>query len=847
MGFLNWLKKGSNKGEGQPAREEKAIIPSTTLNKSFPKSNKFLSNIKSPMFKLNNTIQLPIERNISWDNIFITGKRTEKLPGFDLRSKRKVKLHHYDTHSFVIELNKELCIIEPNNIRKISLNHELIEDMRVIEAKKGYAILSYENSIGYLDFNTCLVTLFQFNWHPFRIECGDEFWLVSTRETTEGPGELYCFSLNAELLWGLRFEEEFQTLFGIIKATGYHLFISEDNKQILVSTMDRVYRLDNKGTLISRIALAELREAEIRLEEAKRRSNLPKNPRTKEEMIQVIAADMSERFISGMTRDATLNSPLVGLILGPHINNVYVFESQGRLTSWDQEGNLLWLYSFNEEGYFINWIDKSIVVSFRSGNTIWLNENGVTQLSAKLPKQARAVLSIPEQERYLIVCEDGRRYELNKQTGELIQGPEGNKEMRLFSFQGRILFYDGYLWASPIDHNWETYLPEKAIRAASSKDISLNETAPQAKLNKQFSKIWTLNNSKNTQIDYYSVDKKNNLIYIGQRKRVLSSKEKEMEAKALSNNCFARWNEISCYDFSLKQLWSHSFFSELTLLTMSPSGDSIFVGLWDAGLSHDPGKLAILDSKGTKRLELITAANPVFINFFDDNYGILEIAQGDPYTIQRINQSKWAIERLLNSAKEIALFKSGLNKATLGNYRIMRNDKKSYQISYLGKVCNFNLGAAIYDAVLLANSDELLLRIGNKTLRAFSSSLEISWEIKNKTNIKSVIKGREGILILSKEEIIFYNLNGGLIWRLGCPPNAEYNTAVWLEKHNAFLWGVGDWNYYQVSLISPEGQIRISQLFKEVALNSYHPGISMLDNEMNFVLKIAGSINCYDI
>lgn len=848
MGFFNWLKKSSNKDDEQPAKVEKAIISSTiTPDTSFPKSNKIFSNIKSPMFEANDTIQLQIEGNISWDNIFIAGKNTEKLPGFDLRSKRKVKLHYYDPHYFIIESNNELCIIEPNNIRKISLKHNLIEDMRVVEAKKGYVILSHENLIGHLDFNTCLVNLFQFNWHPFRIECGDEFWLVSTRETTEGPGELYCFSLNAELLWGLRFEEEFQTLFGTIKATGYHLRISEDNKQILVSTMDRVYRLDHKGKLISRIALAELREAEIRLEETKRRSNLPKNPRNKEEVIQVIAANMSEQFIAGTTRNATLNSPFVGFALDPQTKNVYILESQGRLTSWDPEGNLLWLYSFNEEGYFINMVDGSIVVSFRSGNTIWLDEKGVTLLSAKLPKQARAVLPIPEQEKYLIVCEDGRRYELDKQTGELIQGPEGDKGMRLFSFEGRMIFYDGYLWASTIGYFWETYLPKKTAHAVSINEIMPDNSAPQAKLGKKFDKIWDIGNPEDVSVLHYAVDKKNNLIYIGRRKIELSSKEKKQELEAQKNNCYVRWNEIICYDFSQKLIWSAPFFSELTLLAVSPKGDSIFVGLWDKGLSTDPGKLVILDFKGNIKHNVITQANPIAIRFSDQCKGMLEIVQGEPYLVHCINDSKWLIEQNPQIAKEIEFSQSGLDEALIGDYKITRKDKKVYQLSHAEAICDLKLTAAIYDAIIPPKSNELITRIGNKTLRAFSNKLEMLWEIKTKVNIKSIEKGTYGFLILSKEEILFYNWNGKLCWRLGCPPNSEFNNAIWLDRHKAFLWGAGDRNYFQVSLISTEGLIIKSHLFKEFSRYSYSPRIDSLEDETCFILKVANSIECYEI
>ncbi len=850
MGLLDWFKKSSNKVSDISTKLEKAVsYPSTSSGQSHSGAKEFISFIKSPLFIISGSFQLQVDEYIGWDDFFVNGKQTEKLPGFDLRSRRKYKLHYHGVNCFIAEANKTLFIIRPIRSNKICMEHSALESMHILDLDEKCAILSSENSLAYLDLNTGLVMLYQFNWHPFRIAIGKEFWLVSTRETTEGPGELYSFSPKGECLWGIRFSEEFETAFGTIKATAYHLLILRDNKQIIVSTMDRVYRLNHNGTLISRIALADLREAEIKIKEAKRRSNLPKNPRTKEELIQVRAHEMSEQLLGGMIRATSLNTPLAGFILDPITNNIFILEYNGRLTSWNSLGNLDWVYSFNESGNYIGLLGDSLVVSLRTGDIFWLDQRGETQFSSKLPKQAKAVFAIPEQERYLIACDDGRRYELDRQTGELIQGPEGDRDMELFKFQDRIIFYDNYLWAAPPASSWQTYQPKKTDHAALAEGSSPDDFAPQVKICKGFQKTSILSNLNEYPFHYYAIDKKNRRICIGRRKAELSKKEREMQDKLSKNSSFSTWNEVLCYDFSSKLLWSTSFLSEITSIAISLEGDAVFVGLWGEGLAYDPGKLIVLDTNGKEILALGTVANPTAFNFKNPDQGKMHVFQGPSYLVQRINIGKWRIEPDSKSfdSETCEDYGAGLDEATLDNYRIIRVGKKNYQIAYKEMQRDLKTSAAIYEAVSIQNSDNLLLRIGNKTVRGISPGIDILWEIKVKANIKSITTGYNGFLILAKEEITFCNSDGTAKWRLGCPPNSEYNIAVWLEMHKLFFWGAGDRNYFQICLISQDGQINKSQLFKDVTIQDNYPRVDVLVDGSHFILKTGGSIECYEI
>ena len=850
MGLLDWFKKPSNKVTDISTKLEKAILyPSTPSDQSRSRAKEFISFIESPLFKIVGSFQLQVDGYDGFDDFFITGKQTEKLPGFDLRSRRKFKLHYHGFNCFIIEANKTLFIIRPTSSNKISLERSALESMQILELDERCAILSSENSLAYLDLITGLVMLYQFSWHPFRIAIGKKFWLASTRETTEGPGELYSFSLKGEYLWGIQFSEEFETAFGIIKATAYHLLISRDDKQIVVSTMDRVYRLNQNGTLISRIALADLREAEIKIEEAKRRENLPKNPKTKEELIQVRAHEMSEQLVGAMIRATSLNTPLAGFILGPIIDNIFILEDKGRLTSWNSQGNLVWAYSFNESGNYIGLLDDYLVVSLKTGDIFWLNQRGETLFSAKLPKQAKAVFAIPEQDKYLIACEDGRRYEFDRQTSELIQGPEGDRDMELFMFQDRIIFYDNYLWATSPASPWRTYRPKKTDHAALADGLSPDDFAPQAIICKGFQKTSILSDLNKYPFYYYAIDKKNRRICIGRRKVELSKKEMEMQKKISRNNNFSTWNDVLCYDFSSRLLWSTSFLSEITSIAISPEGDAVFVGLWGEGLAYDPGKLIVLDTNGKEKLALVTVANPAAFNFKNPNQGKMHVFKGSPYLVQRINIGKWMIEQDSKSCdSETSMdYGAGLDEATLGNYKIIRVGKKSYQIAYNEMQRELKTSAAIYEAVSIPNSDNLLLRIGNKTVRSISPRIDTLWEIKAKVNIKSIAIGGNGFLILSKDEIIFCNSDGTTKWRLGCPPNSEYNIAVWLEMHKSFFWGAGDRNYFQICLISSDGLIKKSQLFKDISIYYNYPRVDILVDGSHFILQTGGSIECYEI
>jgi len=434
-----------------------------------PNINRFVAVIKTPKFKLVGKFHLRIDDSLDWKDIFVNEKVNDKIScfdlRFDLRSRRKLKLHYYDSSCIVVEMSKILHIINQEIGEKISWLEGLPEVMHIFKAECKGAILrsgnliSPGNLIGYLNFETGIVNVFNFFWQPFRTAIGKDFWLIGTRETPEGPGEIYCFSPNCDYLWGLRIKEEFQTGFGIVHPIAYNLRISKNRTDILVSSMDRLYRFSPDGKLMARIALSELREEDIINMEKEKYNDLPKGPGT----------EIAKQWITGMISAFSLHSPFAGFAHDPKNSYLFILEgTAGRLTAWDHHGNLLWIRSFlNKKEYYrnygcyITWLNEAIFISFTFGQSYWIDRRGRTLLSVKLPLgSVDEIFHIPGREKYFILHRDHypkckaanknrRMYEVDRHSGEVTQGPEGDGKMKLFIFQERMIFYNGYLWAVP--------------------------------------------------------------------------------------------------------------------------------------------------------------------------------------------------------------------------------------------------------------------------------------------------------------------------------------------------------------------------------------------------------------
>ncbi|TVY01494.1 ornithine cyclodeaminase [Paenibacillus cremeus] len=840
MGFLDTIKKMLSPSPAS-SNDKQLAVPSAPAPNPVIKRSEYHTSIKKPLFKQGQSFSIQVEIEETWDLFFSAKKTDGRYIGFESRSRKKFRLYYNDDSLIVVGAAKTLEVIGKEQINRYLYQDTPLENMGVIEANERGAIWGDKEHIGFMDFESATGYVYEFQWQPFRAAMGNGFWLVGTRETYNGPGEIYCFSMDGSLLWGIRFLEKVDTMFGTIEATAYHLDVSKDSTDILVSSMDRLYRFNTDGTLSARIAISELKEAELQEKELARARKNALPPRTQEEVIHQLAEEMAEQFISGFRR-LSFNSPFTGFAHDPSTDMLFILESEGRLTGWDRHGKLVWINTFKENGRYIHWLDDKLVVSFQSGHTFWLDRDGKFFFGAKLPEEAWTIDIIPGQEKYLVVCQDNRLYELDKTTGSLVAGTEGHPGMRLFKLAGHNVFYDGtqsamgYFWLAPEVHDWTIYEAQHVTNTAKGTENQI--IAPEIKATKPFRKKWNYTDPKGRYLSNRIIDVESKKMYFVQMA------ERDLDSNPIGSGYKTHYNLV-CYDFDVQKQWSIRFKEHIFTVALSPDGNAIFVGdaLKDA-LAYAPGHLVMLNKQGKKIGKIEIPAIRFYIDKVNSDEAIISFtmeAETESYRLYK-NEGTWAIGELAVQDEENE-FGAGLREVHLDQYQLKRADKKKYEFKHEDHSAELKVSAAIYEA-FETPSMELLIRLGNKTIQLLNDKAEKVWEIKTKGNISSITKGNEGFLVLTKEEALYYDFSGQVKWRLSPPPSSYQNNAYWLECQGVFLWFVGNQNSCIIATISEEGNIINSQQFDKMSL---HDGIQINEKEGYFIIHFSESITCLQI
>ncbi|NSW90136.1 MAG: ornithine cyclodeaminase [Firmicutes bacterium] len=738
------------------------------------------------------------------------------------------------------EHSSRIEIVSKSSLKRILLKDTPFEGMNVLEVNANGAILGDKERIGFINFRSLEGMIYEFQWQPFSQALAKDYWLVGTRETYYGPGELYCFSFSGEHQWGIRFTEKMDTMFGTIEVTPYHLKVSSDSSDIFVSSMDRLYRINPDGSLAMRVAISELKETELQEKERKRQAKYSSKPKTEKEAIEMIANKMAQNFISGFTR-LTFNSPFTAFTHDPSTDMVFILENEGRLTGWDKKGFLAWSVTFKEGGRYLKWLDENLIISLESGQTFWLNHRGEFTYAAKLPKQASTVLPIPGQEKQLIVCEDNRLYELDKITGELVAGMEGHPGMQLFQIEGHNIFYDGknsamgYLWLAPAGQSWQIKRVQHVTNSAQGTD-DLNSVVPEVKADKPFKLRWKYEDAKGYGIRL--IDK--------QYKHFITLKRIDSQSKTGRLQDIV---EILCFDFDLHLQWSKEVKTYPFSVYLAPDGETLFIGLGKgdgSDVAYDPGYLLMIDSKGKEIAKRKIPAIGFSIDFITDDRAIFMFSQENGtlhYEYSKDEKGVWHQGKQIKESLAKGEFGAGLNDLNLADYTIKRTDKKQYQISHGTISEEIRLLAAIYEALELTN-EKLVLRIGNKTIRCLGPDFQKEWELKTKHNISSLVLGENGILLVSKEEIAFVDLDGVIKWRLSAPPNSYENQASWIKEKSIFLWVAGNEHNFVICSIKEEGKIENSQAFQDIRK---YEGALFIEEAGMFLVHFLDFVECYSI
>jgi hypothetical protein len=814
------------------------------------KANAYFSSIKNNRFTSKITVDLKSESQSSWNAFFSVSKTNPKFIGFEQRSRKKFKHLYHDHNLLVVQSASVVEYVTKEEIRQIHLKETPFEKMSFINANPNGVILHNKENVAIINKRTNQATLFEFEWQPFTFAMGNDFWLVGTRETYNGPGELYCFDFAGNVKWAILFKESFSSMFGDLTFMPYILEVSTDSSDIFVASMDRLYRLDINGNLLARVAVSDVKEKELKQKEKEFQSKLSVQPKTKQERINLYAEQMAAQFSLSLER-MTINSPFAGFAHDPETDMLFLLEEKGRVSAWDHQGNLIWINSFKNEGRYISWTDCKLVVSFSKGETFWIDRDGKFIYGVKLPKQATTINLIPNQNKYLVVCEDNRLYELEKDNGELIMGSEGHPGMELFRLSHRNIFFDGtkngqgYFWLAPPEHEWTHFKPTMISEEGVINTID-NEVAPEITATKKFTKSWAIKSKK----DWFGsrvIDFINKRIYLVEQADKISI-EKRMNLSEKERQKEYLKHYLVCYDFDSKEIWRKQMLSSMWSLFLSPDGEFIFTSEpLEAEITYLPGNLLILSKEGTVVNKIKVPAHGFQLEFNSKEQGIIRFITEKGTkplkgTLEITDNRMWNITIDQEFAPE-APFGTGLHYSKLKHYKLTRTDKKIYLLEGISKQLELKLPAAIYEAIE-AEGNYLLLRIGTRTVQYLNTNLEKIFEIKEQENIMSIATGLNSFLVLTKNEAKGYSYQGKLIWKYSSLPKTHETKAFWITSEKSYIWITENNLEASVAKILEDGIVKKSQLINK---KLYHRPIIVSKEEECFVIQSNEGIEAYKI
>ncbi|MBA4602683.1 ornithine cyclodeaminase [Thermoactinomyces mirandus] len=803
-------------------------------------------------FQQLSTIPLQIRSLPTWNSFFSVSRTNPRLIGFKTRSRRKFRHLYHNQDLLVASAAGTIEIITKRQVQQITLKGTLLEKLSPVASNYMGILLQNKERVAFINYSNNQAIMYEFQWQPFRFAIGDNFWLVGTRETYDGPGELYCFDDNGNLKWGISFKEKFSTMFGELSFIPYLLKVSTDSRDIFVSSMDRLYRLDNDGNLKARIVISELKEKELQQKQKELQRSLSLSPKTEKETISMFTKQLAAQFSMGLER-MTLNSPFSGFTHDPKTDMLFILEEMGRVSAWDRGGMLKWINTFKDEGRYITWIDDKLVISFQSGETFWLNREGKLIYGTKLPKQVSTIQLIPDQEKYLIVCEDNRLYELHKDTGYLIRGSEGHPGMELFTLAGQNVFFDGgihsqgYFWLAPENHQWK-HFEAKTFTDTERTNIQ-SDVAPEITATEKFPKKWEIN-SKKGWFGSRVIDMKNQKVYAveeGPRKSIdelVNLSEKQREKDRLSHN-------LVCYDLDGNIIWKKHIYSSMWSLFLSPDGEVIFTSLPSGEeITWLPGYIVTYSKDGQQLDQFKVDAHEFNLEFMSEDRGIVLFAaeRGEkPVSgiFERDRKGKWNLK--INEPdvenEEQNVFGAGLNDVELPNFHIKKIDKKIYELESPVNKTELKLSAAVYEAYE-SPEKKLVLRTGKRRILFYNKKLEKILELKEQENIQSVTLGHNSLVVVTKGEVKGYTYEGEVLWRYSPLPKAYESRTAWVPNKKIYVWIVSNNSETIVAAISEEGTILKSHSFDK---NLYHRSILVDPEESCFVAQTNEVIQGYTI
>ena len=817
---------------------------STALKESKPpnrltRQNSYIKNIRKPRYRNIKTHSLIVEDESSWEKFFSSTKENAKFIGFHRRSRRKFRHLYHNNELIVVEAAKTIEVVKEVSVLKLSYKDTSIEMFRAETANANGIVLKQKNGVAMINIATGLAFQFEFDWQPLTFAMGKDFWLVGTRETYNGPGELYCFDYEGKQKWAITFTEEFPSVYGDLTFMPYLLDVSVDSSDIFVGSMDRLYRLDVNGELRARIVVSELKKKDIEEQYQALDRSLSHEPKTKEEAAHMMAKRMASQFSLGI-EESMVNSPYSGFGHDPGTDMLFLLEKKGRVSAWDKNGQLKWINSFKQEGTYIEWVDQKVVCSFETGETFWMDKEGHFLYGAKLPKQAKTISLIPDKEAYLVVCEDQRLYELYKETGELIKGTEGHPGMELFQIGNQNIFFDGeytsqgYFWLAPEGKQWE-HFKAKTIEETDETDVE-SGVPPEVAATQPFS-VRNKFKAEGRTIINRIFDVENERMYIVEKPQTNVESYIDMTEAQRRKDRLNHY--LKCCNLDGKELWSLQMYSGMWSLYASPDKKTIFTSApTKEEITYKPGHLYIISSDGKIVKKIKVKAHGFHIEFISEIKGVITFASenrgGDVGLLEKDEKGNWSLTLVEADFKEIAKpYGAGINHFQSEQYRLERTDKKKYKIKSSEKEEVLSFKAAAYEAQeteLL----ELAIRTGTRLITLYNQSLENKLELKETENIQSFSFGLSSVVVVLKSEIRGYDREGNIQWRYSSLPKSDHFQIAWFPKEKLYVWEVTNVHERMLVSITEKGDIVRSESFD---IREYHRAPLLVPRENAFVVQ----------
>lgn len=809
--------------------------------------NKYIKKSEKNRYRLIQTFHLNVETSNSWDSFFSQQKENPKIIGFTKRSRRKFRYLYHNSNLVVTEAVKKIEIISPNETKEILYNDTLIDKFKPKYANEKAIIFIKKNEIAVMNNANGETKIYEFEWQPFTFIMTNNFWIVGTRETYDGPGELYCFSYNGEKNWSITFKEKFVTMFGEIYFTPYLLEVSSDYENIFVASMDCLYQLDTNGNLITRIAISEIKKKELEEKYKDLQSSLSRTPKTEKEVIQLKAEKMAAQFSLNFDK-ANFNSPFAAFTHDPKTQTLYLLEAEGRLSSWSQSGSLKWINTFKEKGSFLDFVDDKVIVSLETGATFWLDNDGSFKYGAKFPMEVSTITLIPDKDAYLIVCKDHRLYELHKKDGSFVRGTEGHPGMMLFQINDQNIFFDGerntqgYFWLAPPKVKWE-HFEAKTFLEVNNEDFE-SPIAPEITVTKSFEAPYVFK-GKSSHLGNRIIDLEGERIYVVEKPPVTDiSIYSRMTIKQKRDDSLKSF--LVCYNLNGEIIWEKQFYSDMYSLYISPDKKEIFTSIPSKDqVTYEPGHIIILSNDGDVLKKIKVDAHGFDLSFVSNNKAMIKFptegSKSKKAILKKDQSGGWDLNfPRYDVENEMSPFGVGLDWFESNTFKLERIDKKVYNLISFKKQIVLNLKAAIYQVVETPEG-QLSFLSGTRLLSFYNQELEKVIEIKESKAIQSFVVGNNSTAVITKEEIRCYDKEGLLKWRYSSLPKSK-GILAWYPTKKTYVWVNTSSSDTIVAAITEDGDIVKSQLFKAT---EYHSGIILYPKQDAFIAQTNSRIEIF--